>query len=153
MMTCEYCQEAFVTPRHSLGRIPPVCPACKEGVAVDDAVKLDATRKARCGHLSPNYFACWECKRKEREGHLNVFKALRGFNPDGLKHNTFREAAPRLDKARGYTYCKRSGKFQVRFQTKHVGYARTAEEAREMYMKKVEEYRNAKSNNHQVSES
>lgn len=50
---CEWCME----PSRFIE-----CHTCLSGVAVDAKVKESVLRKAKCGHMSVDYFYCIECK-------------------------------------------------------------------------------------------
>lgn len=57
---CEWCMEPSLFLE---------CDVCVVAVAQDEAVKLAPTKKAKCGHLSHNYFECEDCRLDGPEAH------------------------------------------------------------------------------------
>jgi hypothetical protein len=144
---CLHCKKREVDPTVSM----ETCTRCFKDI--DSSVQLLATRKARCGHVSFNYYDCVECKdakKADRNEWWGIVKKIAAWDIESMSYNkpkrkpghALRNVMPALEKARGYTYNKRSNTYQVRFKTKHIGTTRTPEAAREMYLKRVEEYRN-----------
>lgn len=136
------------------------CPKCSMAMLasidddglIDDAVKLNPTKKARCGHISFNYFYCASCKRSGpgKEGSnefLGLTKKVLAWDVNSLSYNKPKSKPGdalrnrrSLGKRRGYSYDKKRNNFTVMFRGVFLGTVATAEQARHIYMKATTAY-------------
>lgn len=151
---CGACSKSFFTAQQE-----PRCPDCNyriplhmDGGEIDPAVRLNPTKKAKCGHLSFNYYACDPCRRKglgpkADHGFLNITRKVEKWDVRKMayseepKVNIF-EQQLRGPFRKGYSFCPDKKQFRVTFKEELVGWALSADEAHQMYLKRVEEYRN-----------
>lgn len=144
---CEYCEKVLL-----INAADTCCVECY-GTEVDKSVRLYASKKARCGHVSFDYFRCNVCKEKTEDSlsfkeFRGIAKQLRSWDPEKMayastvgKRGDALRNFPKMEKNRGYYFDKRNMNYVVRFKNKYVGRANTADEAHSIYMQHVEAHR------------
>ena len=145
-MTCPYCNL-----HNKEQESDEACTDCL-ATEIDKRVRLTPYKKARCGHVSFNYFYCSPCKRagqgkEERNEFSGLAKKVRAWDVESLSYDKPKRRPgdalrnkPRLGKGRGYSYDKKRGNYMAKFRGVFLGSAATAEQAREIYMKAVTAY-------------